>query len=364
MPNLLLRLVRLYWLLVCTGLLLSACNGGGAGDNAGSPPATQIPGPSGNPVPPPGSTSTVLKPRGTFASAPASASYNHPQLRGVLLRASWRSVEPTPGGFDFAALKQQVATLKAVGKPWSLAIGAGGPGSPAWLMDELGAASISYLFRGEPTRLPLFWDATVQQRLQQLAQQLAQEFGNDSSLQLVYIPQMSANGIEGHLQGVDMAQMVQAGYSDDVWVNAAKQTAKAFADAFAGKALAFEVHEINNSASVPSRIINDLWNDISLQQRVGAAMWWISGRSDYQAALLAVLADYPGDIYGQVIGRSDQSSRFGNNDYGSVFSQAKLLGLRYIEPWEYEFGSGSNSANGAWDATFADFNNWANLNFP
>jgi hypothetical protein len=212
-------------------------------------------------------------------------------------------------------------------------------------------------------RLPLFWDTTVQERLGQLARALAQKFGSDPALQLVYIPQMTANGIEGHLQGVDMAQLVQAGYSDDAWVNATGKTARAFAAAFSTKALAIEVHEINSSSSVPARIIDDLWNDASLQQRVGAAMWWLSGRTDYQAELLGVLANFPGDIYGQAIGRSDQASRFGNNYYRTVFTQARQLGLRYVEPWEYEFGSGSNSANGAWDETLADFNRWTESNF-
>lgn len=301
----------------------------------------------------------VEKPTGLFSSSSGGSIYGHSQLRGVLIRASWSSVEPSTGVFELSALAAQVATVKGQGRTWSLGILAGGPGTPAWLMDSLGAPWISYTFRDEPQRLALFWSPLVQERLRLLAERLGQEFGDDPALKLVYVPQMTANGIEGHLQGVDMNRLVAAGYTDDLWVAAAKGAATSFADAFAEKALAFEVHEVNGGATVPSRILDDLWNDPRLGQRVGAGMWWISGRTDYQAALISVLERFPGDIYGQVIGRSDQTSRFANGNYRTVFSQAKELGLRYLEPWEYEFGTGPNSANGAWDETFHDFNEWA-----
>ncbi len=156
-----------------------------------------------------------------------------------------------------------------------------------------------------------------------------------------------------------MAVLKDAGYTDDKWVKAGIQAAKNFAAAFPAKALAFEVHEINNGSTVPSRIINDRWDDPALGHRVGAAAWWISGKAKYQAGLIDVLKVYPGDIYGQVIGKSSQDHRFQNNDYAAVFSQAKEIGLRYIEPWEHEFRGFPRSAAGEWDGVFRDFNEWA-----
>lgn len=88
-------------------------------------------------------------------------------------------------------------------------------------------------------------------------------------------------------------------------------------------------------------------------------MRWLSGKSSYQPALLDVLKAYRGDIYGQVIGRSDEPDRFQDGDYATVFTQAMELGLRYIEPWEYEIKTGPGTANGAWDALFAQFNAYA-----
>ena len=126
---------------------------------------------------------------------------------------------------------------------------------------------------------------------------------------------MTSNGIEGHLQGVDMELFASSGYSADVWIEAGKQAAKAFAAAFDKKALAFEVHDIDQSAAVPLRIINELWEDPELEQRVGAGMWWISGKTSYQPELVEGLIEFPGDIYGQIIGRSDQAERFQDEDY-------------------------------------------------
>lgn len=329
--------------------LLGACGGGG-----GTVPSTQV-------TTPP--AIAVQKPAGLFSSAPADTIYTHPQLRGVLVRASWSSIEPSPGVFDFSALSRQIAAVKSHGKDWSLAIGAGGPGSPAWLMDTLGAKHITYLFRGNPMRLPLFWDEVVQQRMGQMVQRLAKEYGQEAGLKLVYVSQMTSNGIEGHLQGVNMSTFASAGYTDDKWVGAAKQVAGAFAQAFGDKAIAFEVHEVNGGASVPSRIMNDLWSDLKLGQRVGAAAWWVSGKVTYQSDLIKALTEYPGDKYGQLIGRSDETTRFEGGDYRTAFTQAKSMGLRYIEPWPYEFGVGPQSADGAWNVTFEDFNRWASERF-
>lgn len=318
----------------------------------------------------------VEKPIGTFASAGANGNptdsktiYGDPNLRGVLIRVGWDAIEPTPGSYTFSSLTSQINNVKSKGLSWSLGVVAGGTGSPGWLTNPTtaggaGAPFINYSFRGVPGyKLPLFWHATVQTRLQLLASALAAQYNNDASLKLVYIPQMTSNGIEGHLQGVNMADLTAAGYTDANWISAAKSTARNFALAFTNKALAFEVHYVNNGATVPGTIINDLWDDPSLGQRVGAAMWWISGRTNYQPDLIAVLMDYPGDIYGQVIANSATTTEFADGDYTTVFTQAKMLGMRYIEPWDYEFTDSPNSAHRAWNALFSDFNLWADANF-
>ncbi len=305
---------------------------------------------------------TVVKPHGIFTSSGATQStvINHPAVQGALVRGLWKEIEIAPGVFDFTRLDAQINALKKAGKSYSLAINAGGLGSPDWLTSELEAAYLDYKFRNQfAYKLPLFWDETVQERLHKLALALSQQYGDDPNLHLVYIPQMTANGLEGHLQGISLNDLERAGYTDQKWIEAAISVSRHFAEAFKHKALAFEVHEINNGAAVPAQILNTLWEDPQLEQRVGAGVWWLSGKTNYQSQLLDVLATYPGDIYAQVIGKSADTQRFLENDYRTVFTQAKTLNIRYIEPWEYEFKTGPNGANGIWDELFTDFNTWA-----
>lgn len=302
----------------------------------------------------------IFKPSGSFASSPGDMSmFNHPELKGVLVRARWKDIEPAKGAYTFERLGMQISKVKMNGKKWSLGIMAGGIGSPAWIIEKEKVPYVHFKFRGETSAdIPAFWDEKSLSSLALLAQALGAQFGNDPDLVLVYIPQMTANGIEGHLNGVDISAMEKIGYTDEKWISASCFTARAFATAFPNKALAFEVHEVNRSAEVPRRIITELWNDQSLGKRVGAAVWWLSGNKEYQSALLAVLRAYPGDIYCQMIGRSDQPKRFPEG-YPGAWRQAKEINARYVEAWEWDFISGGRGANGAWDKELADFNKYA-----
>lgn len=306
-------------------------------------------------VTPPVTTATVVKPKGIFSSSGSTSNtvLGHAETRGVLIRVLWKDIEATEGNFNFAAIDNQVNAVKAVGKKYSLAVLAGGIGSPDWLITQKNAPYFDYLFHGAPYKLPLIWDNTVLTYLGKLADKLAEKYNSDTSLMLVYIPQMTANGVEGHLNGFNQSAFTVAGYTETKWINASLQHAKKFAVAFSNKALAFEVHDLFNSSAPASSIINSLWDDASLNHRVGAAMWWISGGNTYQPGMITVLQNFPGDIYCQVVDRSDNTSSFPSGDYTKVFEQAKQLRVRYIEPWDYEFSISS------WNNFFHDFNFYA-----
>ena len=304
---------------------------------------------------------TIYKPKGCSASTGPNVStlvLQHPQDKYHLIPMEWANIEPSPGIFNFTALQNQINTVKSNHKKYALAIVGGGLGSPAWLIDTFKVACIDYLFRGTtPYQLPLWWDSMVQQRISKMVTVLGSQFAADTSLALVYVTQMSANGIEGHLNGIDMTSMYNQGFTASNWINAAKQTSYAFANAFPEKAIAFEVHEIDNSAQIPSDILNDLYNDPALCQRVGAAIWWLSGKISYQPGLLNVLQNFRGDKYAQLIGKSSETSRFENDSIASAFAQAKQLGVRYIEAWYYEY------QNNTINDLLLDFNQWADAEF-
>ncbi len=300
----------------------------------------------------------ITKPKGLYTSSFGNeTALDNDQVNGSLIRVKWSEIEPNKGIYDFSGIEQFREIIKERNLKWSLGILAGGD-SPLWLTESIGADYFEINgINNTVKRIPEIWDTRVNERLTLLAEALSDEYNEDEDLVLVYVPQMTANGIEGHFNGVTTDELLDAGLTADNWVNGVKETAMIFADAFTKKAIAVEVHNIMEDTSIPNRIMTDLWNEPSLNQRVGAAMWWISGKNIYQPNLVNALIDFPGDIYSQAIGRSDQPSRFENNDYTTIFEQAQTIGIRYMELWEYEF------VNNTFPKEFESFNDYANTNF-
>lgn len=310
----------------------------------------------------------VEKPTGTYASVITRGAVQNPNMRGGLVRVTWSEIEPRPGQFNFTRIEEQVRLLKPH-MNWTLAIHGGWAStdsgertpprgnfprrgrrptslSPSWLFTDLEVETFSMNFRGNPVEMPKYWDPVVQQRLKEMLQAVGKRYRTDR-LKLVYVPQMTSNGTEGHFNGVPSDTLLHAAGINprdrdaetkfgDVWIKASTEATQSVLDAFPGKAVAFEVHELFRSTEIPERLIREFQKP-QYENRVGIGMWWISGKTTYQGSLISILKDYEGDLYGQVIGRSDQRNRFANNDYNTVFKQAEELGMRYIEPWNYEF---------------------------
>jgi len=340
-----------YVFLALAALLLTGCGGGGTATTASAPPPA---------------ASGVAKPVGVFTASGAQndAVLAHPQVRGALIRVPWDTVEPSPGSYNWTMINSVVSKTKAAGKKWSLAVLAG-PATPGWIYQApYNVPRIRYLFRGVEKAMAPAWNATVRERLRLLAQALTAQFGSDPDLQLVYVTQMTANGIEGQLPpdrdllpaGTAWASL---GWTADGWVEAITGTARDFAGAFPGKALAVELHYVLNDATIPRRIGDSLCADASLAGRVGIAMWWLSGRTTYQPDLIDYFRNVTCDKYGQVIAPSSDPSQFPPEGYGAMFAQAKELRLRYFEPWEQEF----TTLCCQWDIEFAGFNAWATSTF-
>ena len=303
-------------------------------------------------------TANITKPKGLYTSSFGNeTALDNDQVNGSLIRVKWSEIETNKGIYDFSGIEQFREVIKERNLKWSLGVLAGGD-SPLWLTESIGADYFEINgINNTVKRIPKIWDTKVNERLTLLAEALSDEYNEDEDLVLVYVPQMTANGIEGHFNGVTTDELLDAGLTLENWVNGVKETARIFANAFTKKAIAVEVHDIMEDTSIPNRIMTDLWNEPSLNHRVGAAMWWISGKNIYQPNLVNALIDFPGDIYSQAIGRSDQSSRFENNDYTTIFEQAQTIGIRYMELWEYEF------VKNTFPQEFERFNDYANTNF-
>ena len=322
--------------------MVSACGGGGSNPAPAATPAPAAP-------------SSIVKPRGTAASAGStdSAVVNHPQVQGALIRIRWNQIEPSPGVFDFRPIDNQLSLLRAAKKKWSLAVLAG-PSAPTWLYaSPYNVSPLSIVFRGQPVQVPKFWDATLQTRLAGLAQALAARYKDDASLQLVYLPQMTGNGVEGHFNGNTDTSLSAQGLTEDLWVGAVLQGVTAFSQAFANKPVAIELHYILSSANAGRRVMQAIEADAALLSQVGVALWWISGKTDYQSDLLAAFASFKGSIYAQLIDKAANASSFLNGDFATAFRQAMSLKIKYIEPWDVDFTSH------LWDTLLQDFNTYA-----
>ncbi len=301
----------------------------------------------------------IEKPIGCFAGTNGT----HPDVlahagaRGVLIVEKWSDIETKSGIYDFSLLNSKINQVKSAGLKYSLAIAGGAFGSPEWLIDSLKVGYHTFVYKEKNWRLPLWWDPICKQELTKLVNRLGAEYSSDNMLSHVYVTQMTTNGIEGHLNGVNMADFAADGYTEEKWISVAENTAYTFANAFPDKPIVFEIHEIDHETTVPVSIISELFQDPDLCKRVGLGMWWISGKTTYQSELIEYIANFDGDKYAQVIGRSDQPERFEGNSYSSVFEQAKMLNIRYIEPWPYEFQYHTI------DSLIQDFNLWADEHF-
>ncbi|MCA0351114.1 MAG: beta-galactosidase [Chloroflexi bacterium] len=308
----------------------------------------------------------IAKPLGVFAASGSqnAAVIGHEQVHGGLVRIPWNLLETSPGVYNWQQVDLVVAKIRAAGKYWSLAVLAG-PATPNWLYETpYNAPRIRYLFQGNETTVAPAWHPAVRERLRLLALAMAEKYANDPSLMLVYVSQMTANGIEGQLpferdllpSGTTWAAL---GWSADGWVTTVTGITSDFAAAFPQKALAVELHYVLNDPQIPRRIGDSICGNSAFAGRVGIAIWWLSGRETYQPDLLDYFRQADCDKYGQVIGSSDQSDRFPAEGYAMMFAQARELGLRYIEPWEQEF----TTLCCTWEAEFAAFNAWSVANF-
>lgn len=290
---------------------------------------------------------------GMFASAIGRGDHvlTDPAVQGVLVRSEWKRIEPEPGVFDFSSIDRQVERIRKAKKAWSLAVLAG-PHSPQWLKRNPYSAAAFHSPRFGQVEIPLFWDDGVLERVDRLAKALAERYADDKSLAIVYIPQMTMNGVEGHFNGISNKHLKSIGLTKQNWVDAVHKTALSFAKYFTSKEIVIELHEINRSIDIPRAIVNSFSSAEKLRNKIGFGVWWLSGKTQYQGALLDFLKfEVSAPLYAQLIGHSGQSHRFKDGSIETAFAQARDMNICYIEAWNYEFENKTS------DDLFKRFNN-------
>tara|TARA_Y100000768_G_scaffold389046_1_gene391698 strand:+ start:156505 stop:157854 length:1350 start_codon:yes stop_codon:yes gene_type:complete len=306
----------------------------------------------------------VMKPLGVYSSNLSGSNTNNPvvkheQSNGVLIRVTWNEVEPRDDQFDFSSIDEKIAIINQnKGNKdfyYTLAISAGcgergDSGYPAWMDGRSDIAKWTIKFRSNLCQsMPKGWDDNYLAELEELASELAKKYKADKNLKMIYVPQATGNGIEGHFNGnfnpndrMDWSPLTSQGLSKETWKYAMKEAAVIFAQAFEDRAVALELHTIIDRADIPLEAINELYDDPRTGKRVGAAMWWLFGKDEEQE-LAQGMTDFRGDVYGQVGANSTQPLRVGECDYSSLLDMAVQMGMRYIEPWDKEFKEGGSS---------------------
>lgn len=263
----------------------------------------------------------------------SSSSAEHTMAKSGLVRIAWHELEPAPGDIRWQLIDDQRSVMAVQGKPWALAILAGTL-APQWVTDAA-TSTYSITFRTLDYRVAAPWDTAYQQHLTRLLTAVYARYKNDPLWRLLYVPQQTSNGVEGHFNGNSAAHLRRKGITEDRWVDTSCDIVRLVATACPTVPLAFEVHEVLDSAAVPQRILTQMTKEFPDGQ-FGAAMWWLSGKDTVYPALLSVIKAYAGPKYAQCIGRSDDKWRFGNADFRTVFAQAVTLGVQYIEVWPYD----------------------------
>jgi len=260
-----------------------------------------------------------------------------PHLKGVLVRVFWKDLETSPGVYNWSLIDNQLVLAKRFNKEWSLAVLAGSF-SPYWLYSNpFNAPYMNLTFRSNPVKVPLIQSNPLQQRLKSLINALAARYRDDPLLKLIYSPQMTLNGIEGHFNGIGDSTLISQNFSIQDWISYSLEDLRYLASAFPNKKVAIELHEIMGSSMVARSIADSILD--GEKKQIGLAIWWLSGKTDYQNDLLDLFKNFTksnGSVYAQLIDESANAQSFYLNDFGSSFSQAKELGINYIEVWNQD----------------------------
>lgn len=273
-------------------------------------------------------------------------------VKGVLIRVYWKDLESSPGNFNWNLIENQLTYIKKYNKQWSLAVLAGSF-SPSWIYQS--PYNVNYMnltFRGNPVKVPLIQEQPLQSRLKLLIDALGNRFGNDPSLKLIYLPQMTLNGVEGHFNGISNNTLESQNFSQNDWITYSLEDLRYLASKFPNKKVAIELHEILGSSKVAKDLMDSIISNKE-QNQIGVAIWWLSGRDDYQKDILDLFKSFTnqkGSIYAQLIADLSTPSSFYLNDFKTAFTQAKEIGIYYIEVWN------TDVVRSDWFDFFQDFN--------
>ncbi|MBV1876516.1 MAG: hypothetical protein KUG79_02625 [Pseudomonadales bacterium] len=221
-------------------------------------------------------------PFGVFESAgindPVGNAPDSTALKGVLLRINWNDCA-SDDNIDCVLdqVQQQLDAATDAAIQVNLII-MDGDSAPDFVKDS--CVTFAYEKRGELAEMCLAWDLNYLAHKQALVGALGERFDSHPALALMYFTgACSGNGAEGHCR-VDEVAYTAAGYTPEILSAAYKTIMDMYRAAFPTTPIAFEVHEIFNSAD----LWQNLWDHVAESKRVGVAAWWCSERLSVNGA--------------------------------------------------------------------------------
>lgn len=123
-------------------------------------------------------------------SATSPKHIRHPHLDGVLLRFSWKELEPQKGKYNLQPIEEVIAPWAAAGKRVILGVkpaGQDNQDTPEWVYNEVPA--ITYVRKNILVKVPMYWHKNYQGACKGLVTELGKRYNFD-------------NRVEGFLVGV------------------------------------------------------------------------------------------------------------------------------------------------------------------
>ncbi|MFH1118329.1 MAG: T9SS type A sorting domain-containing protein [Bacteroidota bacterium] len=267
----------------------------------------------------------------------ASKSY----VKGILVRVSWKDIEPMDNTYYWALIDNQITAAQSYGKKISLAIG-GGPNCPSWLY-SLGTQSISYTVPFNGT-MPIPWDTTFLTKWTEFITETGNHYQNNSTIQLVYITNSTANGFEMQLPFDPTPAFNSIAYTDQKVINSWKQIIDIFNVSFPNHYLTNDFHPVNSGNMVSDSIYTYAKQNIG--NRYGAnAWWWTQNNTSVYPSQFAILQNSATSNHftGIQMAHSGVNSpnSFGTGGLPSALSLAISNNICYWEIWNADITNGS-----------------------
>lgn len=274
---------------------------------------------------------------GSVIPAVATKSY----VKGILVRVAWKDIETVDNSYNWTLIDNQIAAAELYGKKIALAIG-GGPNSPNWLFLQ-GAQSISYSIPFTGT-IPVPWDSIFLNKWKEFIVELGKRYASNTTIELVYITNSSANGFEMQLPFNPTPSYVTIAYTDQKVIDSWKQIINFFNSSFPNHYLTNDFHPVNSSTTVADDIY--AYAKLNVGNRYGAnGWWWTQNNINVYPSQYAILQN--SSATNQFTGiqmaysGSTSSSSFGTGGMPTALSLAVSNNICYWEIWNDDITNGS-----------------------